>query len=32
LLLDIDGWRPEEPDDGMALSTELGQFPGGRAL
>ncbi|MFD4976304.1 hypothetical protein [Streptomyces sp. NPDC058424] len=32
LLLDITGWRPEEVDDGVALSTELGQFPGGRAL
>ncbi|MFJ5900918.1 hypothetical protein ACIQFZ_37220 [Streptomyces sp. NPDC093064] len=32
LLLDITGRRPEEVDDGVALSTELGQFPGGRAL
>lgn len=32
LLLDITGWRPEEAADGAALSTELGQFPGGRAL
>ncbi|MFF4795778.1 MULTISPECIES: hypothetical protein [unclassified Streptomyces] len=32
LLLDITGWRPEEVDDGVALPTELGQFPGGRAL
>jgi hypothetical protein len=32
LLLDIHGWRTEEVDDGVALSTELGQFPGGRAL
>ncbi|GHH88519.1 hypothetical protein GCM10018793_68490 [Streptomyces sulfonofaciens] len=32
LLLDITGWRPEEIDDGAALSTELGQFPGGRSL
>ncbi|WP_435218072.1 hypothetical protein [Streptomyces sp. bgisy034] len=29
---DITGWRPEEIDDGTALSTELGQFPGGRSL
>ncbi|GED90142.1 hypothetical protein TNCT6_72270 [Streptomyces sp. 6-11-2] len=28
----LPGWRPEEVDDGVALSTELGQFPGGRAL
>ncbi|MFJ2723125.1 hypothetical protein [Streptomyces sp. NPDC087437] len=32
LLLDITGWRPEEVDYGVALTTELGQFPGGRAL
>ncbi|MFI8232616.1 hypothetical protein ACIGDI_27655 [Streptomyces sp. NPDC085900] len=32
LLLDITGWRPEEIENGAALSTELGQFPGGRAL
>ncbi|MDL5206128.1 hypothetical protein [Streptomyces sp. ALI-76-A] len=32
LLLDITGWRPEEVDDGAALSAELGQFPVGRAL
>ncbi|MGW7383146.1 hypothetical protein [Streptomyces sp. NPDC054794] len=32
LLLDITGWRPKEVDDGAALSTELGQFPGGRSL
>lgn len=32
LLLDITGWQPEEVDDGAALSTELAQFPGGRAL
>ncbi|MFB0619324.1 hypothetical protein [Streptomyces sp. AGS-58] len=32
LLLDITGWRPEEVDDGAALPTELGQFPGGRSL
>ncbi|MGW4995743.1 hypothetical protein ACWEQ3_50760 [Streptomyces mirabilis] len=29
LLLDITGWRPDEVDDGAALSTELGQFPAG---
>ncbi|MBL1118412.1 hypothetical protein JK364_39515 [Streptomyces sp. 110] len=32
LLLDITGWRPGEVDGGAALSTELGQFPGGRSL
>lgn len=32
LLLDITGWRPEEVDDGAALPTELGRFPGGRSL
>ncbi|MDX3636995.1 hypothetical protein PV728_43785 [Streptomyces europaeiscabiei] len=32
LLLDIHGWRTVEVDDGVALSTELGQFSGGRAL
>src|SRR4051812_35559551 len=32
LLLDITGWRPEEIDDGVALMTELGRWPGGRAL
>ncbi|MFH7340685.1 hypothetical protein [Streptomyces sp. KHY 26] len=32
LLLDITGWRPEEVDDGAALMTELGRWPGGRAL
>ncbi|EFF93894.1 hypothetical protein SSTG_04213 [Streptomyces sp. e14] len=32
LLLDITGWRPEETDDGVALLTELGRWPGGRAL
>ncbi|GAA3135636.1 hypothetical protein [Streptomyces echinatus] len=32
LLLDIHGWRTEEVDDGAALSTELGRWPGGRAL
>lgn len=31
-LLDITGWRPEEVDDGGALSTELSRWPGGRAL
>ncbi|MGW2690219.1 hypothetical protein ACWC6I_44645 [Streptomyces sp. NPDC001414] len=30
LLLDITGWRPEEVDEGVALSTELGRWPGGR--
>ncbi|MEU3838094.1 hypothetical protein ACFW61_35315 [Streptomyces microflavus] len=32
LLLDITGWRPEEIEDGVALMTELGRWPGGRAL
>lgn len=32
LLLDVTGWRPEEIDDGVALMTELGRWPGGRAL
>ncbi|MGW5698998.1 hypothetical protein ACWEWX_52150 [Streptomyces asiaticus] len=32
LLLDITGWRPGEVDGGAALSTELGQFPGGRSV
>ncbi|GKQ37524.1 hypothetical protein ALMP_40610 [Streptomyces sp. A012304] len=32
LLLGIHGWRTVEVDDGVALSTGLGQFPGGRAL
>jgi hypothetical protein len=32
LLLDIHGWRAAVVDGGVALSTELGQFPGGRAL
>ncbi|MFC8583721.1 hypothetical protein ACFUGD_04005 [Streptomyces sp. NPDC057217] len=32
LLLDIHGWRAEEVDDGVALITELGRWPGGRAL
>ncbi|GAA2616256.1 hypothetical protein GCM10010304_82210 [Streptomyces roseoviolaceus] len=32
LMLDITGWRPEEVDDSVALSTELGPFPGGRSL
>ncbi|MFE3144387.1 hypothetical protein [Streptomyces scopuliridis] len=31
LLLDITGWRPEEVDDGVALTTELGRWPGGCA-
>ncbi|WP_327340989.1 hypothetical protein OG384_37065 (plasmid) [Streptomyces sp. NBC_01324] len=31
LLLDIAGWRPEEIDDGVALTTELGPWPGGCA-
>ncbi|MEU2751399.1 hypothetical protein ABZ613_34895 [Streptomyces collinus] len=32
LLLDITSWRAEEIDKGAALPTELGRFPGGRAL
>ncbi|MFE6335167.1 hypothetical protein ACFVOK_18390 [Streptomyces sp. NPDC057798] len=32
LLLDINGWRTEEVDDGVALPTELSRWPGGRAL
>ncbi|GAA0540991.1 hypothetical protein GCM10010390_48680 [Streptomyces mordarskii] len=32
MLLDITGWRPGEIDGGVALATELGQFPGGRSL
>lgn len=32
LLLNITGWRPEEIEDGVALTTELGRWPGGRAL
>ncbi|MFC8290332.1 hypothetical protein ACFUJ0_32640 [Streptomyces sp. NPDC057242] len=32
LLLDIHGWPPAEVDDGVALSTELSRWPGGRAL
>ncbi|MFJ6054630.1 hypothetical protein [Streptomyces sp. NPDC092307] len=32
LMLDITGWRPEEIGDGVALMTELGRWPGGRAL
>ncbi|MDK1344573.1 hypothetical protein QNO09_14880 [Streptomyces sp. 378] len=32
LLLDVTGWTPNEMDSGAALPTELGQFPGGRAL
>ncbi|MFJ7334269.1 hypothetical protein ACIQU3_20720 [Streptomyces sp. NPDC101110] len=32
LLLDVTGWTPDELATGAALSTELGRFPGGRAL
>ncbi|MFD0033235.1 hypothetical protein ACWGDS_44755 [Streptomyces sp. NPDC055059] len=32
LLLDVTDWRLEEIDGGVALSTELGRWPGGRAL
>ncbi|MEU6158455.1 hypothetical protein [Streptomyces sp. NPDC047130] len=32
LLPDIDGWPTEGIDDGVALSTELTRWPGGRAL
>ncbi|MEW1552020.1 hypothetical protein [Streptomyces tsukubensis] len=32
LLVDIIGWRPEEIQDGAALMTELGRWPGGWAL
>ncbi|MCS0603479.1 hypothetical protein NX794_19990 [Streptomyces sp. LP11] len=32
LLLDITDRRPQEADDGVALPTELGRFPGGRSL
>jgi hypothetical protein len=32
LLLDIHGWRAEDIDGGVALATELSQWPGGRAL
>ncbi|WP_432085533.1 hypothetical protein [Streptomyces sp. bgisy095] len=32
LLPDIQGWRTEEVDDGVALIAELGRCPGGRAL
>ena len=32
LLLDIHGWRTEDVDEGVALPTELGRWPGGRAL
>ncbi|MGP4009729.1 hypothetical protein [Streptomyces sp. 4N124] len=32
LLLDIHGWRTEEVDDGVALSTELTRWPGGASL
>ncbi|MEU2438379.1 hypothetical protein ABZ595_19670 [Streptomyces rubradiris] len=31
-LLDITGWRAEEVDGGVVLSTELVRWPGGRAL
>lgn len=30
--LDIHGWRTEEVDDGVAQTTELSRWPGGRAL
>ncbi|MFF9352739.1 hypothetical protein [Streptomyces sp. NPDC014734] len=30
LLLDIHGWRTEEVDDGVALTTKLPRWPGGR--
>ncbi|MFA3843177.1 hypothetical protein [Streptomyces aureus] len=32
LLLDVTDWQPEESDGVVALSTELGRWPGGRAL
>ncbi|MER7039079.1 hypothetical protein OHB31_01500 [Streptomyces microflavus] len=32
LLLDITGWIADEIQTGVALMTELGQFPGGQAL
>nr|WP_229818510.1 hypothetical protein [Streptomyces chromofuscus] len=32
LLLDITDWRTEDVDDGVALFTELGRWPGDRAL
>ncbi|MGW0563165.1 hypothetical protein ACWDZ4_21735 [Streptomyces sp. NPDC003016] len=32
LLLGIAGWRHEEIDDDVALTTELGRWPRGRAL
>ncbi|MFI8341886.1 hypothetical protein ACIF8W_17705 [Streptomyces sp. NPDC085639] len=32
LLLDITGWRAEEIEDGVALMTALGRWPGGLAL
>ncbi|SEE24953.1 hypothetical protein [Streptomyces sp. TLI_105] len=32
LLLDIHGCRTKEVDDGVALTTELGRWLGGRAL
>ncbi|WP_382114495.1 hypothetical protein [Streptomyces nigra] len=31
LLLDIQGWRTDAVDDGVALPTELSRWPGGRA-
>jgi len=31
-LLDIHGWRTGEVDDGVALTTELSRWPGGRVL
>ncbi|MFE5512204.1 hypothetical protein ACFQ9J_16580 [Streptomyces sp. NPDC056529] len=32
LLLDVHEWRAVEVDDGVALVTALGRWPGGRAL
>ncbi|WP_257232551.1 hypothetical protein [Streptomyces sp. Rer75] len=32
LPLDVTGWTPDEIATGAARPTELGQFPGGRAL
>ncbi|WP_317447408.1 hypothetical protein [Streptomyces collinus] len=32
LLLDVTGWTAEEIGGGVALSTELSRWPGGRAL
>ncbi|MGA4863689.1 hypothetical protein ACPB9J_13690 [Streptomyces lavendulocolor] len=32
LLLDIHGWRTEEVDEGVALTTDLPPWPGSRAL